>query len=191
MALGGAFTKPALAKEAIEGGKVHYNNQRCKPGRMVETGAKLTLRLGWQEKVIIVDDISDRRRGAPEAQKLYHETDDSIKNGKTSRGSVKPCRPPNYHRRDGRPRKTAAISSVSASRTTSDSFPAQRAERPKPGSALSPTQFFRRYTMASRDQFQRFIFEDSQVRGAWGPTGESFQKSAARPLPRFRSRSAG
>merc|ERR1711964_764083 len=25
------------------------------------------------------DDISDRRRGAPEAQKLYHETDDSVK----------------------------------------------------------------------------------------------------------------
>jgi len=27
----------------------------------------------------VVDDISDRRRGAPEAQKLYHETDDSVK----------------------------------------------------------------------------------------------------------------
>ena len=38
----------SLAKEAIEGGKVHYNNQRCKPGKLVETGAKLTLRLGWQ-----------------------------------------------------------------------------------------------------------------------------------------------
>ena len=57
----------SLAKEAIEGGKVHYNSQRCKPGKLVEAGAKLTLRLGWQEKVVIVDDISDRRRGAPEA----------------------------------------------------------------------------------------------------------------------------
>lgn len=30
--------------------------------------------------------------------------------------------------------------------------------------------------MASRDQFQRFIFEDSQVRGAWVKLGESFQE---------------
>lgn len=30
--------------------------------------------------------------------------------------------------------------------------------------------------MASRDQFQRFIFEDSQVRGAWVKLGDSFQE---------------
>ncbi|PSF05063.1 ribosome-associated heat shock protein Hsp15 [Marinobacter fuscus] len=69
----------SLAKEAIEGGKVHYNSQRTKPGKVVETGARLTLRLGRQEKIVVVDDISDRRRGAPEAQKLYHETEDSQK----------------------------------------------------------------------------------------------------------------
>ncbi|SDX67939.1 ribosome-associated heat shock protein Hsp15 [Marinobacter mobilis] len=69
----------SLAKEAIEGGKVHYNNQRCKPGRLVEPGARLTLRLGWQERIVIVDQLSDRRRGAPEAQMLYHETEESIK----------------------------------------------------------------------------------------------------------------
>ena len=69
----------ALAREAIEGGKVHYNNQRCKPGKTVETGAQLTLRMGWMEKVVVIDNISDRRRSAPEAQTLYHETEDSIK----------------------------------------------------------------------------------------------------------------
>lgn len=41
----------ALAKEAVEGGKVRYNSQRCKPGRLVQLGATLTLRLGWQEKL--------------------------------------------------------------------------------------------------------------------------------------------
>jgi molecular chaperone Hsp33 len=30
--------------------------------------------------------------------------------------------------------------------------------------------------MASRDQFQRFIFEDSQVRGAWVQLGDSYQE---------------
>lgn len=69
----------SLAKEAIEGGKVHYNDQRCKPGRTVETGARLKLRLGWQEWTVIIDRISDRRRGAPEARTLYHETDESIR----------------------------------------------------------------------------------------------------------------
>ncbi|SOB77570.1 heat shock protein Hsp15 [Marinobacter sp. LV10R510-11A] len=69
----------SLAKEAVEGGKVRYNSQRCKPGRLVELGATLTLRLGWQEQIIVVDDISERRRGAPEAQMLYHETEDSVK----------------------------------------------------------------------------------------------------------------
>lgn len=69
----------ALAKEAIEGGKVHYNDQRCKPGKAVEAGARLKLRKGWQEQTVIVDGISDRRRGAPEAQALYHETQDSVR----------------------------------------------------------------------------------------------------------------
>ncbi|MGO1499816.1 MAG: ribosome-associated heat shock protein Hsp15 [Marinobacter sp.] len=69
----------SLAKTAVEGGKVHYNSQRCKPGRLVRPGAMLTIRLGWQEKIIVVDDVSERRRGAPEAEKLYHETEDSVK----------------------------------------------------------------------------------------------------------------
>ena len=99
----------SLAKEAIEGGKVHYNGQRSKPGKVVETGAKLTLRQGWQEKVVIVDDLSDKRRGAPEAQKLYHETEDSMKRReelawqrKTMQAAQLPpaCRPTKKARRD-------------------------------------------------------------------------------------------
>lgn len=73
------FKTRSLAKDAVEGGKVHYNDQRCKPGRAVEPGARLKLRQGFQERTVIVDDVSDRRRGAPEAQMLYHETDDSVK----------------------------------------------------------------------------------------------------------------
>ncbi|CAM7349931.1 Heat shock protein [Klebsiella variicola subsp. variicola] len=36
----------ALAREMIEGGKVHYNGQRSKPGKIVELDAMLTLRQG-------------------------------------------------------------------------------------------------------------------------------------------------
>ena len=73
------FKTRALAKDAVEGGKVRYNTQRCKPGKLMEVGAELSIRLGWQEKIVVVDNISDRRRGAAEASVLYHETEDSIK----------------------------------------------------------------------------------------------------------------
>lgn len=67
-----------LAKEAIEGGKVHYNSARCKPSKTVEVGARIRLRTGFDERVLIVTAISDKRRGAPEAQLLYSETEQSI-----------------------------------------------------------------------------------------------------------------
>ena len=73
------FKTRALAKAAIEGGKVHYEGQRSKVSKVVELGAKLTIRQGFDEKEVVIRGISDQRRGAPEAQKLYEETVDSIK----------------------------------------------------------------------------------------------------------------
>ncbi len=67
-----------LAKDAVEGGKVHYNGARAKPSRNVETGAQIRLRLGWDEMTVIIEAISDKRRGAPEARLLYNETPESI-----------------------------------------------------------------------------------------------------------------
>jgi len=68
----------SLAKQAIEGGKVHYNGTRSKVSKEVEIGAKLTIRHGFDERAIIVEQLSDQRRGAPEAQLLYSETAESI-----------------------------------------------------------------------------------------------------------------
>jgi ribosome-associated heat shock protein Hsp15 len=73
------FKTRALAKAAIEGGKVHYEGQRSKVSKVVELGAKLTIRQGFDEKEVVIRGISDQRRGAPEAQKLYEETVESIK----------------------------------------------------------------------------------------------------------------
>ena len=44
------FKTRALAKDAIEGGKVHYEGQRCKVSKSPEIGAKLTIRQGLDEK---------------------------------------------------------------------------------------------------------------------------------------------
>lgn len=68
----------ALAREMIEGGKVHYNGQRSKPGKVVELNAALTIRQGNDERTIVVKGITEQRRPASEAVALYEETAESI-----------------------------------------------------------------------------------------------------------------
>ena len=69
----------SVARDMINGGKVHYNGQRSKASKFVELGALLSIRQGDTSKEIEVKILSDQRRGAPEAQTLYEETPDSIK----------------------------------------------------------------------------------------------------------------
>ncbi len=69
----------AIAKKSIEGGKVHFAGVRCKVSKMVELGDELIIRQGLEEKTVIIQSISDTRRGAPEAALLYEETAQSIK----------------------------------------------------------------------------------------------------------------
>lgn len=72
------FKTRSLAKQAIEGGKVHCNGQRIKASKDITTGLLLTIRNGWDEKEIQVIALSEQRRGAPEASLLYQETEKSI-----------------------------------------------------------------------------------------------------------------
>ncbi|MDD1783578.1 ribosome-associated heat shock protein Hsp15 [Enterovibrio sp. ZSDZ35] len=67
-----------IARNMIDGGKVHYNGQRSKPSKIVEVGAEIKLRLGFDEKIVIIEKLSEHRRGAPEAQTLYKETNESL-----------------------------------------------------------------------------------------------------------------
>ncbi|PID43730.1 MAG: RNA-binding protein [Proteobacteria bacterium] len=71
------FKTRALAREAIEGGKVHYNGGRVKPGKHVDVDAVLVIRQGWDEKEVVVAGLSDRRKSAKEAVLLYAETEAS------------------------------------------------------------------------------------------------------------------
>ncbi|MGR5542507.1 ribosome-associated heat shock protein Hsp15, partial [Vibrio campbellii] len=68
----------SIARNMIDGGKVHYNGQRSKPSKVVEVGATVALRQGHEEKTVVIERISDQRRGAPEAQTLYSETSESV-----------------------------------------------------------------------------------------------------------------
>ncbi|OHC12133.1 MAG: RNA-binding protein [Pseudomonadales bacterium GWC1_66_9] len=67
----------ALAKEAIEGGKVHCRGERCKPSKEPKIGEELTIRTGFDERTVVIRALSAVRRGAPEAQLLYEETAES------------------------------------------------------------------------------------------------------------------
>jgi len=69
----------ALAKAAIESGKVHCRGERCKPGKEPRVGDEFVLRTGFDERTVVVKALSLVRRGAPDAQLLYEETAESVK----------------------------------------------------------------------------------------------------------------
>ncbi len=68
----------AVAREMIQSGKLRYNEQRTKPSKIVEIGAVLKIKQGFDEKEVIVKQLSAQRRGAPEAATLYEETPASV-----------------------------------------------------------------------------------------------------------------
>ena len=72
------FKTRAKCRQAIDGGKVHVNGQRVKPSKELSLSDELKIRQSLDEKIIIVRGLSDQRRGAPEAQQLYTETEESV-----------------------------------------------------------------------------------------------------------------
>lgn len=68
----------AIAKEMINGGKVHYNGQRTKSSKLAEVDAVIRLRQGYDEKEIVIKKLSEQRQKAVVAQTLYEETPESI-----------------------------------------------------------------------------------------------------------------
>lgn len=76
------FRTRTLAKEAIEGGKVHMNGQKIKTSKELQVGDTLTIRQGHasvaEQKTIIINALSDSRGNATIAQTLYTETEESI-----------------------------------------------------------------------------------------------------------------
>ena len=72
------FKTRSLATNAIEGGKIHVENQRVKPSRIIQLNQHITIQIGLVEKTIIVRGISTQRRPFSEASQLYEETPESI-----------------------------------------------------------------------------------------------------------------
>lgn len=72
------FKTRSIAKQAIEGGKVHADGQRIKASKEITVGATLSIRQGWDLVEVEVLALSGQRRGADIARNLYRETEQSV-----------------------------------------------------------------------------------------------------------------
>ena len=71
------FKTRSLAAEAVEGGKVHLNGQRTKPGKTVKVGSRLLIHKGELEWSVEVLDLPVQRRPASEARRAFREDEQS------------------------------------------------------------------------------------------------------------------
>lgn len=71
------FKTRQLAIDAINGGKVHVNGQRAKPGKDIAVGTRLEITKEPYSWDITVTALNAQRRPAAEAALLYEETPES------------------------------------------------------------------------------------------------------------------
>jgi ribosome-associated heat shock protein Hsp15 len=71
------FKTRGLAQAAVAGGKVKLKGERVKAAKEVAPGAQLTIRIGELEWSVTVTALSDKRRRADVARKLYEEDEAS------------------------------------------------------------------------------------------------------------------
>jgi ribosome-associated heat shock protein Hsp15 len=69
----------SLAAQAIEAGQVKLDDERVKPAHAVKVGVTISLRKQSLSWVVQVTALSEKRGGAPDAAKLYRETEDSVR----------------------------------------------------------------------------------------------------------------
>ena len=72
------FKTRALAAQAVKGGRVQVNDATAKPSREVGPGDELEITIGPVRRTVIVRGTAERRVSAPEAAKLYDETEASV-----------------------------------------------------------------------------------------------------------------
>ncbi len=71
------FKTRALAKQAVETGRVEIGGQRAKPARGVRVGDELKIARGEEVFEVQVAALSDQRGPATTARTLYHESEES------------------------------------------------------------------------------------------------------------------
>lgn len=72
------FKTRSLATDAVAGGKVHLNGNRCKPSKEIKIADKLRISKDGCEWEITILALNEQRRPASEAALLYQESPESI-----------------------------------------------------------------------------------------------------------------
>jgi ribosome-associated heat shock protein Hsp15 len=71
------FKTRSLAQAAVEGGKVTLNGERVKPAKEVRLADRIDVRIGEVVREVTVCGVADKRGSAPEASKLFAESEES------------------------------------------------------------------------------------------------------------------
>jgi ribosome-associated heat shock protein Hsp15 len=71
------FKTRGIAADAAAGGLVHLNDARTKPAKAVRVGDHVGIQRGELVTVVVVRALSEQRRPAAEAMRLYEETPES------------------------------------------------------------------------------------------------------------------
>lgn len=133
------FKTRGLAADAVNGGKVHVNGQRCKPGKDVKIGDLVTVTKDQYTWEVRVTDLNKQRRPAQEAAELYHEDTTSAEK-RRQQIELRKQQQAQQHpsEREHKPNKSSAGKSTVSSRT--------RCKRTSPRSdktiATSPTSIY-------------------------------------------------
>ena len=97
------FKTRSLAADAVECGRVLIGGVRVKPAKLIAAGNILTIRLGPYQHEVEVLALSGKRGPAPEAQRLYRETEESRSRREALAQELKAQPEPTAH--EGRPTK--------------------------------------------------------------------------------------
>jgi len=71
------FKTRSLAQQAVAAGRVKLNGDRTKPGHAVKVGDGMVVRIAEFDWSIVVRGLSQQRGPAPQAQRLYEESEAS------------------------------------------------------------------------------------------------------------------
>ncbi len=71
------FKTRSIARESVLGGKVHWNGNRAKPGRLLNVGDELRILRGEEEYTVTIVELTGTRGPATTALTLYEESEDS------------------------------------------------------------------------------------------------------------------
>lgn len=100
----------SLSQEAVEGGRVQVNGQRSKPGRRVHQGDLVSVsKESCGVRTLVIKKLEKKRQGAPLAQCLYEETEESRANRARDEEQRLRLGPPPSHSRPNKKERRALM----------------------------------------------------------------------------------